>query len=163
MRNYLLCAATMFILATGRLAISAESESALAERIFGNADKNKDSSLDDKEVLEAKRIFKAAILQGKKADDLPGGKSTLDKIQEAATKKGKLDDNKNGTVTKEEWLGYVKDAFKQKDAIIKDAKEKIAAANAAAKKKQDEQNKLNQLRREKEQLQKKLNQKNNKK
>src|SRR5690348_14078210 len=82
-------------------AMAADSDKALAERIFGNADKNNDDSLDEKEVLEAKRIFKAAIFEKKKADELPGRKGTFDKIEDAATK-GKLDDNKNGKVTKEE-------------------------------------------------------------
>lgn len=151
------------LLLLGKTTLAAESEAALAQRIFGNADKNNDDALDDKEVLEAKRIFKAAVLQGKRANDLPGGKNTLDKIQDFVTKKGKLDDNKNGKVTKQEWLDFVKEGFKRKESIIKEAKDKLAAAAAAAKKKQEEQNKIDRLRREKEQLEKKLKQQKKKK
>src|SRR5262245_59921040 len=102
----------------GRLSAAAESESVLADRIFGNADKNKDSSIDDKEILEAKRIFKAAILQGKKADELPGGKNTLEKIEDAATK-GKFDKS----VSKQEWQTHVKESFDKKENILKHARE----------------------------------------
>jgi hypothetical protein len=139
------------------LATAADSDKTLAERMFGNADKNDDGSLDDKEVPEAKRIFKSAIFEKKKADELPGGKNTFEKIEDAATQ-GKVDDNKDGKVTQQEWLGYVKDAFNKKEAILKDAREKIAAA----KKKQDDQAKIDRLRREKEQLAKKLKQKKKK-
>lgn len=142
-------------------AAAVDSDKMLADRIFGNADKNDDGSLHDKEVSEAKRILKVAIFEKKKADELPGGKNTFEKIEDAATQ-GKVDDNKDGKVTKDEWLGYVKDAFKKKDAILKDAREKVAQATAAAKKKQEEQAKIERLRREREQLAKKLKQKKNK-
>jgi hypothetical protein len=126
---------------------AAESESALAERIFGNADKNKDSALDEKEILEAKRIFKAAILQGKKADDLPGGKNTVEKIENAATA-GKL----SKSVSKQEWLSHVKESFDKKENILKQAREEAAKR----KKEAEERERQARLQREKEQLQKKL-------
>jgi len=142
----------------GSLALADESEKTLADRIFGNADKDNDGSLSEKEVPEAKRIFKSAIFEKKKADDLPGGKATFERIENAATQ-GKVDDNKDGKVGKNEWLNYVKDGFKKKEAILKDAKEKLAAAR----KKQENQAQIERLRREKEQLEKKLRQKKKKK
>lgn len=99
----------------------------LADRIFTNSDKNKDSSLDEKELLQAKRLLKTALLQGKKAEELPGGKATFDRIQEAAVK-GKLGDEKNGAVAKEQWLEHVKDAFTNKEAVFKDVYDRAAEA-----------------------------------
>ena len=142
---------------SGTMATAAEGEKALADRIFGNADKNDDGSLDDKEVPEAKRIFKSAILEKKKADELPGGKNSFEKIEDIATQ-GKPDDNKDGKVSRQEWLEYVKDAFKKKEAILKNARERMAAA----KKKQEDQATIDRLRREKEQLARKLKQKKKK-
>jgi hypothetical protein len=148
--------ATWTFLATAVIGLSmsgicaaAESESALADRIFGNADKNKDSSLDDKEILEAKRIFKAAIFQGKKADDLPMGKSTFEKIENAATS-GKFDKS----VSKQEWQTHVKESFDKKESILKHAREEVAKRKKDA----DERERVQRLQREKEQLQKKLQQ-----
>lgn len=135
------------------MAAEPDGPAALADRIFGNADKNKDSSLDSKEVLEAKRIFKAAIFQGKKADELPGGKKSFDRIEEAATK-GKLDDNKSGNVTKSEWLDHVKDSFAKKEAILKDAREKAAQAKKA----NQDREKLEAAQRQNELLKKKIQQ-----
>jgi len=135
------------------MAAAADTQQALADRIFGNADKNNDDALDEKEILEAKRIFKAAILQGKKADELPGGKGTIDKLEDAAIK-GKLDNS----VSKPQWSAHVKQAFDKKESILKDAKEKVAAAKKAA----EEREKAQRLQRERELQQKKLQEQKNK-
>jgi len=150
--NWSILALSILGLSFGGLC-AAESETVLADRIFGNADKNNDSTLDEKEVLEAKRIFKAAILAGKKADEVPGGKQTIDKIEDAASK-GKLDKN----VSKQEWQAHVKESFDRKDSILKDAKEKAAAAKKAA----EDREKAQRAQREREQQQKKLQEQKNK-
>jgi hypothetical protein len=154
----LILTATTFWMAFVRLgAAEPDSPQVLADRIFGNADKNKDAVLDEKEVLEARRIFKAAILQGKKADELPGGKATFEKIEDAATK-GKLD-AKNGQVSQKEWTEYVKNAFQKKESILKNAKEDIAKRKKDA----EERERLERLRRENQELQRKLQQQKKKK
>jgi hypothetical protein len=102
----------------------ADREKAVAERVFANADKNKDGALEGKELLEAKRIFRTAILQGKKANEIPGGKLTMEKIGEAASK-GKLDAATK--VNKDEWLDHAKDAFAKRDGIVKEIIEKANA------------------------------------
>jgi hypothetical protein len=151
--NWTFLTVAVFGLSFVSLCAAAESESVIADRIFGNADKNKDSALDEKEILEAKRIFKAALLQGKKADELPLGKSTLEKIENAATT-GKFD----SSVSKQEWQTHVKASFDKKEAILKHAREEVAKR----KKEAEEREKAQRAQREREQLQKRLQEQKNK-
>jgi len=74
------------MIASAAFAAAADKqEKPVAENSFKTADKDTDRQLDETELREARRILKAALRQSR-PDDVPGGKATIDKVEDLASR-----------------------------------------------------------------------------
>jgi len=116
-----------------------------AQKAFATADKNNDGGLDERELREALRIVRSALV-GASGSDLPGGKSTAAKLEEMVSK-ARPDADGDGRVNEKEFNDLLAQTEKRARAII-DAE--IDRAKEAARKAQQQQEQAGKQKRKAE-------------
>ncbi len=132
---------------------SDKQEASVIEKAFKSADTDSDQQLDEKEVREARRILRGAVLAAL-PNDVPGGKATRDRIEDLISKP--IKGSKDGSVSRPEFTKFAESVFDARDAILKDARKK--EADDLAKQRQREE----ELRRKAREQAEKERQKHNK-
>jgi Ca2+-binding EF-hand superfamily protein len=148
-RRAVMAVISLFFAASGAVAAERRplDDPKFTERSFATADKDDDNSLDEREMREALRIVRSALL-GSFGNDLPGGKATTATLEELVAK-ARFDADGDGNVSQKEYNQTLAEIESRARATVDAAVEKAKEAAKKANQQQEQANKKGRKAQEK--------------